>query len=516
MLRFVLLPAILPVVSGFYAVVRPGACGFVSRGSRRSWTPVCEEDFLDLPQDLEFSEGLELPLFDPLSDQIPFPFPAPTPTNSISDEIEEPSFYRYAFDRPAHLRMMTDTFGETDRSVVFSSDGDGPALFGHCILAGNGEVANPIMLSSDSLVRVGTVGVALRLLDVQRGGGDAAYDAAVMSGQPYSQPFGFGGPLDQSEVAVATGVGAFRYIVEEVTQTIPYPIANVRVLRDEPCAGEAEAAETAELERQVTEKIGQLVELSRKLEGKGIAEVAEAAEAALSGPEALLDTHAQSVLGAAYASAAERWECFSLGACEVINMPYADACEAVSTTSAKRRFELLLDSLNPAVSEMAAIASLDSLGGGMGDPSGGLPPDMGGLSAAAAAMDPRGKAGGSATGASSGANARPSAFGGTTAFTPIDIPLGNDGGGGGGFDIPLGGEGGGGSPLSQPEEELEVGTRLEYWWCPELQWCKATVRRTVKDKGQLLHTLEFDMDGTWEDLSLTFGDGKRRWRPTRD
>ena len=43
----------------------------------------------------------------------------------------------------------------------------------------------------------------------------------------------------------------------------------------------------------------------------------------------------------------------------------------------------------------------------------------------------------------------------------------------------------------------------------------ATVKRKVRDKGQLLHTLEFDMDETWEDVSLTFDDGKPRWRPIR-
>lgn len=53
-------------------------------------------------------------------------------------------------------------------------------------------------------------------------------------------------------------------------------------------------------------------------------------------------------------------------------------------------------------------------------------------------------------------------------------------------------------------------------WDPELGWLAATVKRTMRAAdGQLLHTLEFDMDGTWEDVSLSFDEGKPRWRPVR-
>jgi hypothetical protein len=445
-------------------------------------------------------EGLELPLFDPLTDQIPFPFACPSPTNAVDEDdgMADPAFYRYAFDRPAHLRMLQDTYPED--TPVFDSDGDVP-LFGHCVSAGDGEVANQLFLGADSLIRAGTCGVALRIYDVQRASGGGVFSGGGG---------GFGGQEGSGEVAVAAGVGKFRFKVEEVTQTIPYPVAVVSILRDEPCEDDTAAAETAELETQVAEAIGQLVELSRQLEAKGIA--AEAAAEALAGPDALLRSHERAVLGAAYASQTERWEVFSLGACEVISMPYEAACEAIATTSGKRRLQLLLEALTPAVQEMAALASLDGLAGSFGGDAdgglGGLPPEWLGSGA------------GSSTGVAAGANARPSQFGGTTAFTPIDIPLGDASDGGsagkpGGFDIDLSGDGGRGSPLSQPEPEFEEGFRLEYWWDPELQWLAATVKRKVRDKGQVLHTLEFDMDGAWEDVSLTFDDGKPRFRPLR-
>ena len=38
------------------------------------------------------------------------------------------------------------------------------------------------------------------------------------------------------------------------------------------------------------------------------------------------------MLGASYASVDERWEIFSLAACEVVALPYADAVEALATT----------------------------------------------------------------------------------------------------------------------------------------------------------------------------------------
>ena len=62
------------------------------------------------------------------------------------------------------------------------------------------------------------------------------------------------------------------------------------------------------------------------------------------------------------------------------------------------------------------------------------------------------------------------------------------------------------------------GTRLEFWYNEELQWLKATVRGRVRGReNEVLHTLQFDMDGEIEDCSLTFGGmgGPPRWRPLR-
>ena len=48
---------------------------------------------------------------------------------------------------------------------------------------------------------------------------------------------------------------------------------------------------------------------------------------------------------------------------------------------------------------------------------------------------------------------------------------------------------------------------MEFWFNEEYQWCAATVKRKVRGSGgELLHTLEFDIDGTWEDVKL------ERWR----
>ena len=47
--------------------------------------------------------------------------------------------------------------------------------------------------------------------------------------------------------------------------------------------------------------------------------------------------------------AAYRWECLSLGACEHVAMPFADAAAALGTVSSLERFELLLKHVRPAV-----------------------------------------------------------------------------------------------------------------------------------------------------------------------
>ena len=52
--------------------------------------------------------------------------------------------------------------------------------------------------------------------------------------------------------------------------------------------------------------LSQLIELTRKLEARGVA--ADAAEEALAAPQALLAAHEQAVMGGLYASRTERWE----------------------------------------------------------------------------------------------------------------------------------------------------------------------------------------------------------------
>ena len=284
---------------------------------------------------------LELPLFDPQSDEIAFPFPQPSPTNALEEDESAPrNTYRYAFDRPAHIRMLREGADES---------AGGKNLFGHLIAGGNGEVANPLFLGAASLVRPGAMGVALKLR------------SAEFATAPARAPLAFGG-AEGGEVAIVGVSGSFRFVVEEVTRTLPYPVARVRRLSDTPVEADDERERTASLETRVTAALARLVDISRRLEASGSAP--EAAEAALAAPAAVLSAHEQAVLGGSYASLTERWECLSLAVCEFTAMAsYAAAAEALCTTSAARRFELLLTALEPAVQEMGALAALDILGG---------------------------------------------------------------------------------------------------------------------------------------------------------
>ena len=284
---------------------------------------------------------LELPLFDPQSDEIAFPFPQPSPTNALEEDESAPrTTYRYAFDRPAHIRMLREGADEV---------AGGKSLFGHLIAGGDGEVANPLLLGAASLVRPGAIGVALELR------------SAEFATAPARAPLAFGG-AEGGEVAIVGVSGSFRFVVEEVTRTLPYPVARVRRLSDTPVEADDERERTASLETRVTAALARLVDISRRLEASGSAP--EAAEAALAAPAAVLSAHEQAVLGGSYASLTERWECLSLAVCEFTAMAsYAAAAEALCTTSAARRFELLLTALEPAVQEMGALAALDRLGG---------------------------------------------------------------------------------------------------------------------------------------------------------
>jgi hypothetical protein len=101
-------------------------------------------------------------------------------------------------------------------------------------------------------------------------------------------------------------------------------------------------------------------------------------------------------------------------------------------------------------------------------------------------------------------------LGGTTSFSPIDIPLGTDAPGAGDAAAQ-------GAPAPIDETELPEGARIEFWYNEDYGWIAATVKGRVRDAlGALQHTLFFDVDGTTEDCPLTFGDGKRRWRALRE
>ena len=61
------------------------------------------------------AEPIEVPLFDPRSDELPFPFPAPRPSNALEEDARSPSTYRYAFDRSIHLRLLRDALDDDGR-----------------------------------------------------------------------------------------------------------------------------------------------------------------------------------------------------------------------------------------------------------------------------------------------------------------------------------------------------------------------------------------------------------------
>eukprot|EP00967_Tisochrysis_lutea_P056895 scaffold72044_cov27-Tisochrysis_lutea.AAC.1 len=55
---------------------------------------------------LATARRLEMPLFDPLSDELPFPFPPP-PLAPDTPTSHSPPVLRFTFDRPMYRRLMT-------------------------------------------------------------------------------------------------------------------------------------------------------------------------------------------------------------------------------------------------------------------------------------------------------------------------------------------------------------------------------------------------------------------------
>ena len=84
-------------------------------------------------------EPIEILLFDPRSDELPFPFPAPRPSNALEEEsTRPPSAYRYAFERSIHLRMLRDGLGDDGKPSACSLATLSPGL-PHSRPEGGGE-----------------------------------------------------------------------------------------------------------------------------------------------------------------------------------------------------------------------------------------------------------------------------------------------------------------------------------------------------------------------------------------
>ena len=220
------------------------------------------------------SQTTSLPLYDPLGDAVPFPFPRVSPSLASSDDEVEgasPSAYRYAFDRPVYLRML--------RELPAADDESDPPLFGHLVLQGEGERPT-VALGPAASVRAGSVGVALRVLNIEFGERPAAGVAAA--GAAAGESLG-------EEVATAKVEAAYRFKIDTIESSIPFPVAAVSVLSDTPAAADAEAEATAAAEAEVIAALERLIEVSNRLEAAG--DAADEAENALELPAALLHAH---------------------------------------------------------------------------------------------------------------------------------------------------------------------------------------------------------------------------------
>lgn len=405
---------------------------------------------------LATARRLEMPLFDPLSDELPFPFPPP-PLAPDTPTSHSPPVLRFTFDRPMYRRLMT------------AADESEQKLFGHCIAldddSASVDESSALSLIPRGLAKQGAIGVAVRIMELEAPPPD---DPLILEESGATEP-----PTS------ARVVGAFRMRVEEIVSSFPFATAIVSPFSDEPPADEAQHRQTEKLEAEVTAALERLCDLSASIESFGDEVGAALAAEMLATPANLLQAHRQRVDGDEYESLTARWEHFSLALCSIVDLDHDDAVEAIRTTSGAKRFTLLLTKLREALGEMDTLAALDEAaawrGGGVG----------------AAAADPAASA----------------VLGGN--FSPIDIPVGDA------PDADL--DSAVARPGAEAQfSEVPEGTRLEYWWNEEWGWCAATVVGKLRPlNGKLVHALQFDSDGSVEDCSLYFDDGGRRWRPIR-
>jgi len=452
------------------------------------------------------ADWIEMPLFDPLDDELPFPFPAPALMDGVTPHAAP--VFRFTFDRPMYRRLMTvrkmphPKVAPTDSSrrpplAVQAAAASEDQLFGHCVLVDAASASidsgSTLSLIPRGLAKVrprphtrtipsvahlrllppvaqeGAVGVAVRIVELEAPDPEEAERATTENGL--------------EPPTTARCVGAFRFRVRRLVSSFPFATGAVEPFSDAAPKDEAEAARAAQLEEAVEAALGRLCALSASLESNGDDAGAAMAASMLSAPAELLASHQQRVLGSEYTSDVARWEHFSLALCSIVDLEFEDATEAIQTTSGARRLELLLLKLRDALGEVGALAALaeaaDWRGGGEG----------------AAADD-------GVAGAALGA-----ALGGGR-FSPIDIPVGDLAA----ADV----DAAGGRGAEAMFSEIPEGTRLEYWWNEEWQWCGAAVVGPLKpSEGKMKHALRFDSDGSVEDCCLYFDDGGRRWRPLR-
>lgn len=249
-------------------------------------------------------QGVVVPLFDPLGDEIPVPFPY---------EGAEPLSYN--FNRPAYFQLVRDAIEK--------------GLFGHL-------VSKPE--EGESLV--GAIGC---ICDVNRDLSDEASGA----------------------LAVTAGT---RFEVVEVVNSFPVPSAVVKVLPDEPYprgsapSDRAKVNKANDLEGDTFRSLLDIIRLSSEMEsrGSGGSNNNLCPEQTLDTARARLDTYREKALE--MSNLHERHQYLGFVVTELLDLSHEDTIECFVTTDSAWRLEFLSERLTAIKEELAALSALDKLG----------------------------------------------------------------------------------------------------------------------------------------------------------
>lgn len=148
----------------------------------------------------------------------------PLPSDHLPPELRDLNVYGMELSRPVHKRIMEDALERAERNPIYAEVPPKP-MYGHIAWKKPGD---------DSSL-VGAIGCVSEILLQADGNG-----AATMMGGGITDA---GGTLEtavQSNGGEESGLsktivasGAFRFVVKQVTQTVPYPVAIVDELPDQ-------------------------------------------------------------------------------------------------------------------------------------------------------------------------------------------------------------------------------------------------------------------------------------------